>query len=198
VFSSQIATFRFRDAFSTRVTLASRNRTKKGTEPGAPSSDLPTDLRRSGYLSEGHQPQALRPRCTPDTRASWRPRQATPIRKIRTLRTFCIMRTCLRRALCALVDRDQGFAEPGALSSTSPADLPLPRTASRESFVLLASRARRSGNVRRPADPFKGNRPRKARKLRRSSRPTSCRGRVYAGAPAAAASSQGSGRGVLP
>ena len=46
------------------------------------------------------------------------------------------------------IERDQGFAEPGALSSTSPTDLPLPRTAPRESFVLVASRARRSGNLR--------------------------------------------------
>ena len=55
--------------------------------------------------------------------------------------------TCVRR--CVLYKgRDQGFAEPGALLSTSPTDLPLPRTALRESFVLLASRARRSGNLR--------------------------------------------------
>lgn len=38
------------------------------------------------------------------------------------------------------------FAEPGALSSTSPADSPLPRTASRRGFVLVASRARRTGD----------------------------------------------------
>ena len=52
--------------------------------------------------------------------------------------------------------KDQGFAEPGALSSTSPADLPLPRTASREGFVLVASRARRSGNLRLTEDSRKG------------------------------------------
>ena len=36
---------------------------------GAPSSGHPTDRRRSDCLSEGHQPQALRPRCTRDTTA---------------------------------------------------------------------------------------------------------------------------------
>ena len=81
---------------------------------------------------------------------------------------FFTMRTYLRQALCALPKQDQGFAEPGALSSTSPADLPLPRTAFRESFVLLASRARRSGNLRFAAHPCKGIRRRKGRKLRTS------------------------------
>jgi hypothetical protein len=81
---------------------------------------------------------------------------------------FFTNRTYLRRALCALHARDQGFAEPGALSSTSPADLPLPRTASRESFVLLASRARRSGNLRSATHPCKGICRTKGRKLRTS------------------------------
>jgi len=76
------------------------------------------------------------------------------------------MRTYLRRTPCALPKQDQGFAEPGALSSTSPADLPLPRTAFRESFVLLASRARRSGNLRSGTHPRKGIRRQKGRKLR--------------------------------
>jgi hypothetical protein len=66
------------------------------------------------------------------------------------------------------IERDQEFAEPGTLSSTSPADLPLPRTASRESFVLVASRARRSGNLRLARVPCKGIRQRKGRKLRTS------------------------------
>jgi hypothetical protein len=81
---------------------------------------------------------------------------------------FFTNRTYLRSALRALHGRDQGFAEPGALSSTFPADLPLPRTASRESFVLLASRARRSGNLRSPTHPCKGIRRTKGRKLRTS------------------------------
>ena len=77
------------------------------------------------------------------------------------------IRTYLRRVAHALPKQDQGFAEPGALSSTSPTDLPLPRTALRESFVLVASRARRSGNLRCAAGPSKGIGRRKPRKLRR-------------------------------
>jgi hypothetical protein len=89
-----------------------------------------------------------------------------PKREVRSLRFFFTDRAHLRRAAGALHERDQGFAEPGALSSTSPADLPLPRTASRESFVLVASRARRSGNLRCRGGARKENRPRKGRKLR--------------------------------
>ena len=81
---------------------------------------------------------------------------------------FSLQPDALRRASCALHGWDQGFAEPGALSSTSPADLPLPRTASRESFVLVASRARRSGNLRSWRPPCKGICRRKGRKLRTS------------------------------
>ena len=55
---------------------------------GAPSSDSPTDRRRSDCLSESHQPRALRPRCTRDTRASRRLRQAVVNREIRSLRNF--------------------------------------------------------------------------------------------------------------
>src|SRR4029079_6989677 len=81
---------------------------------------------------------------------------------------FFTRRTYLRLALCALSQKGQGFAEPGALSSTSPIDLPLPRTAPRESFVLLASRARRSGNLRSARDRRKGIRRETGRKLRSS------------------------------
>jgi hypothetical protein len=41
---------------------------KKCTEPVAPSSDLPTDHRRSDNHSESHQPQTLRTRCIADSR----------------------------------------------------------------------------------------------------------------------------------
>lgn len=81
---------------------------------------------------------------------------------------FFTMRTYLRQDAGALLKRDQGFAEPGALSSTSPTDLPLPRTALRKSFVLVASRARRSGNLVCPARPVQGIRRGKPRKLRKS------------------------------
>src|SRR5919108_5294390 len=41
------------------------------------------------------------------------------------------------------------FAEPVALSSTEPTDLPLPRTTARLGFVLLALRARRKRDPKR-------------------------------------------------
>lgn len=81
---------------------------------------------------------------------------------------FFTIRPYLRRTARALLERDQGFAEPGALSSTSPTDLPLPRTALRKSFVLVASRARRSGNLVCPGRPVQGIRRGKPRKLRKS------------------------------
>ena len=71
--SSQIARFVFRArGGSSRVNagrgFASRiGSTQKRTEAGSPSSDLPTDRRRSDCRSEGHQPQALRPRCNWET-----------------------------------------------------------------------------------------------------------------------------------
>ena len=98
--------------------------------------------------------------------------RSTPVkRRGKRKVAFCILSVSAART-CALAHLlysrwDHGFAEPGALSSTSPADLPLPRTASRESFVLVASRARRSGNLRCAAGPGKGIGGRKPRKLRR-------------------------------
>jgi len=140
--------------------------TQKHTEAVAPSSDLPTDRRRSDCLSEGHQPPALRPRCNRDTTARFMSRQVGTDRKSAVCEFFFTSSTILRLDACALTKRDQGFAEPGALSSTSPADLPLPRTASREGFVLVASRARRSGNLRLTRGPRKGICRRKPRNLR--------------------------------
>ena len=132
------------------------NSTQKCTEAGAPSSGLPTDRRRSGCPSGAHQPPVLRPQCTRHTRACAGSSQAGAKREIRSLRTFLYNpHTLASCAVCSTSKRDQRFAEPGALSSTSPADLPLPRTASRESFVLLASRARRSGNLISRHDPRK-------------------------------------------
>ena len=135
-----------------------RHSTQKCTEAGAPSSGFPTDLRRSDCLSESHQPRALRPRCNQDTTGSRHRRQARANCNSRSLRLFLYNAHILAsRRRCALPKQDQGFAEPGALSSTSPADLPLPRTAFRESFVLLASRARRSGeSPERCTHPRKG------------------------------------------
>jgi hypothetical protein len=156
----QIATIRFVAEFGERI----RSRQKR-TEAVAPSSDLPTDRRRSDCLSEGHQPQALRPRCTRDTTARFARRQVGTDRETRSLRYFSYeQHEVAFRRLCSTTEKDQEFAEPGALSSTSPADLPLPRTASREGFVLVTPRARRSGNLRLPTDPCKGIGRRKPRK----------------------------------
>jgi hypothetical protein len=142
---------------------------RKRTEGVAPSSDLPTDRRRSDCLSEGHQPQALRPRCTWDTTARFTPRQVGTDPRNPQFACFSLQaaRDCVSPPVLYL-KRTMKFAEPGALSSTSPADLPLPRTASREGFVLVASRARRSGNLRLAAGPCKGICRRKPRKLRTS------------------------------
>ena len=151
-----------------RVSRGIRSRNSvhaKHTEAVAPSSDLPTDRRRSDCLSEGHQPQALLPRCTRDTTARYVRRQVGTDRETRSLRYFSYEQHAFAFCrLCSTSEKDQEFAEPGVLSSTSPADLPLPRTASREGFVLVASRARRSGNLRLPTDPCKGIGRRKPRK----------------------------------
>ena len=50
------------------VCSAGNTRTRKCTEPVAPSSGFPTDLRRSGCRSESHQPRTLRTRCIADSR----------------------------------------------------------------------------------------------------------------------------------
>ena len=49
------------------------------------------------------------------------------------------------------------FAEPVALSSTASADLPLPGTALRSDFALLALRARRKSHTNVPAEEVKGS-----------------------------------------
>ena len=143
--------------------------TQKCTETGAPSSGFPTDLRRSDCLSESHQPPAPPSSVQSGHYGLEVPASSDLESRFSHFAVFSLQyRTYLRRASCALHKRDQGFAEPGVLSSTSPADLPLPRTALRESFVLLASRARRSGNLRSGAHPRKGIRRQKGRKLRTS------------------------------
>ena len=167
---SQIPTnHRSRELFHSGRRVPHRHSTQKCTETGAPSSGLPTDLRRSDCLSESHQPQALRPRCNQDTTGSRAPASSERETQFPLFADFSLQseHTCVERRVL-YIEQDQGFAEPGALSSTSPADLPLPRTASRESFVLLASRARRSGNLRSGTHPRKGIRRRKGRKLRTS------------------------------
>jgi hypothetical protein len=50
---------------------------------------------------------------------------------------------------CSGLDSDQRFAEPVALSSTQPADRPLPRRALRLGLDLVALRARRTEEPKR-------------------------------------------------
>jgi len=121
----------------TRVTA-----TTKCTEPVAPSSGFPTDLRRSGCRSESHQPRTLRTRCKPHPRGRVQPRQGALRGTSRNLRFFLYARVELRATThaLALLERRNGpgtrpdpkeFAEPGTLSSTFPTNLPLPRSAPR-------------------------------------------------------------------
>ena len=109
--------FPLQGRFALLVDPCARKNTQKCTEAGAPSSGLPTDLRRSDCLSESHQPPALRPRCTRDTRASRQCRQAPSNDKHRSLRLslykpniLASSRVCstwmgprIRRAGCAFV-----------------------------------------------------------------------------------------------
>jgi hypothetical protein len=61
---------------------------------------------------------------------------------------------------------DQKFTEPVALSSTASADLPLPGTALRSDFVLLALRARCKRDTNGSAEAVKGVGNGQVRKLR--------------------------------
>src|SRR4029078_8899147 len=80
-----------------------RHSTQKCTETGAPSSDFPTDLRRSVCLSESHQPQALRPRCNQDSTGRSGQRQANGNAISRCLRSFLYKAHILAsRALCSI------------------------------------------------------------------------------------------------
>src|SRR3990170_8775907 len=63
---------------------------------------------------------------------------------------------------------DQEFAEPVTLSSTPPARSPLPRTAARWSFNLLAPRARRNADIRPSRDMVQEAERGKSRNLQES------------------------------
>ena len=87
---------------------------------------------------------ALRARCKEDSTACERLVQGLPQGKSRSLHLFPFAHANLADRQRALErKRDQRFAEPVALSSTGPTDVPLPRTAPRPGFDLLALRARR-------------------------------------------------------
>src|SRR5262249_4041424 len=67
------------------------------------------------------------------------------------------------RRIGAILDSDQKkFTEPVALSSPEPVGFPLPRTAPRPGFDLLALRARCKRHTTRPANPLQEGEKRKA------------------------------------
>jgi len=122
-------------------TVRLRQVQQKRTEPVSPSSDNPTDLRRSECHSENHQPRALRTRCKPHTRGLSPDRQALRSRLVAICGVFFSHRVKLRLRALALVPLEENgrarrpgrkeFAEPGTLSSTFPTNRPLPRSAPR-------------------------------------------------------------------
>ena len=98
---SQSATIVFLLGFAREI-----RSTQKHTEAVAPSSDLPTDRRRSDCLLEGHQPQALRPRCTRDITARSGLRQVGTNCETRTLRSFLFTQQKLAtRRVCSRKER---------------------------------------------------------------------------------------------
>ena len=105
---------------------------EKCTEPAALSSGSPTDHSPKGVAAR----RALNLRrfqlgatatlgCGPGRVKSRR----NPLDAI--CESFFLRSTSLRPVLRDLERSDQQFAEPGTLSSTSPADRPLPRSAAR-------------------------------------------------------------------
>jgi len=122
------------------------------TEPVSLSSTLPGNLPLAGTAPGSRfDLLALRARCKGDSRPRSRAPQESGEGSARKLRLFLFAlvewgffqrataaRTRLHAATCG-----KKFAEPGARSSTVPGDVPLPRTASRLGFDLLALRARR-------------------------------------------------------
>jgi hypothetical protein len=154
----------FRECFVRKLRHSSFGRRSGDTEPGASrrfGSELPVHAkmhraRLASVRSPDRPPPKRLPLGGPSTSGApssvqlgdYGSRDAAS-RSSRTENSalcdlFFTNRTYLRQVVHALPKQDHGFAEPGALSSTSPTDLPLPRTALRGSFVLVASRARRS------------------------------------------------------
>jgi len=81
-----------------------------------------------------------------------------------------VRRTFARKKLSGRVSRrtlaPKGFAEPVSLSSTVPAGLRLPPTATGSGFDLVALRARRKGELRRGRGLLQEVEKRRARNLR--------------------------------
>ena len=121
---------------------------KKFTEPVALSSTFPVNLRLPPTaLGSGFDLLALRARCKRELRGPAGAAQGRQDRVSRNLRKEQYARADSPFVLLALERnppvRDQKFAEPVAVSSIAPGDVPLPRTTAGFDFDLLALRARR-------------------------------------------------------
>ena len=167
--STRLAILDARPAARTGADVRRKRAQKKFTEPVALSSPEPVGFplpRTAPRL--GFDLLALRARCKGEVVGPARPCKVLPGREGRNLRQLHCA-TGRNSTLCSTLERarDHGFAEPVALSSTEPTDFPLPRTASRLGFDLLALRARRrSESTARPGCGFKPRAGEKGRSLR--------------------------------
>jgi hypothetical protein len=148
--------------------LRARMDAQERTEPVASSSGSPTDLRRSGDLSELHGLRSLRARCYCESRRPADGRQEYETREKPLFASFPTQTAEFADAPRCSTQVGPAIRRAGAGSSTRPADLPLPRPATRCGFFLSAPPARRSGNLRLQPRPGKGAAARKPRKLRGS------------------------------
>src|SRR4051812_10260691 len=92
--------------------------TQKCTEQVAPSSGSPTDLRRSGCLSELHQPQVLLTRCNWETRRSRARCQPVDNRICANCAFFILRSTILQAVAPALHTAPKKMRRAWELSST--------------------------------------------------------------------------------
>jgi hypothetical protein len=96
--------------------------TKNAPSPVAPSSDFPTDRRRSDCLPESHQPLAFRTRCIAHTRVTADARQGGRPATCRKLRSFLFeqSRIALRSVCSSSRGKKKGRAHsPGRKDSPS-------------------------------------------------------------------------------
>jgi hypothetical protein len=106
-------------------------RTTKSTGAVAPSSGFLTDLRRSECRSGDHRPQVLLPRCNHNARLWPRSSQDRFYPRFRKLRSFHQSQSVIARSAGCSKRMGPRIRRAGSPSSTTPGDLPLPRTASR-------------------------------------------------------------------
>ena len=144
---------------------------KKCTEPVAPSSDFPTDRRRSDCLPESHQPWAFRTRCKAHPRGFGEPVKAPGRQLVANCVLFFSQQACCTAKPVLWIregrkngrtrrTRPQEFAEPGTLSSTFPTNLPLPRSAPRGASSYRRPVLGADRNLRHRTCPIKGVRRR--------------------------------------